>query len=513
MKHIIFFLLLLLLCTPVIADNIPTGISYATETIVNATPTETPVANVTTPHVYRIEQGGCVQLNDTVDIAGLGWYTGYIGYYGRYFDNIGISSSNQVEAQYYIRPWLLDSFFIDSTFFGDKLGWWYVKYDTSSTTTTSGNDRLFYLAEKCELSPTEESKIVTELLNESQLRAKLVANLTTLPVKRELYTDVIMSKGTPGISYNVPFNSHRWVFGRELPPTFYDTPSENNRTTFYGKDLENLDAGDYRAYFVKPGDNGIIEEIFNTETSTIESPFRSKNDTSLFGIQPFVSEDRFKEAIANSYDDSYEMWRLSIQDPSIMATKLDQATLSNNQTLFALSGYTNAEKGTSITITMDELSINGITRERNTHTAMVMDNGGSGAYRSWNTSFIVDFNNMFPAQHYFNLTNNEGATASIPFYVYDELAKHYVPEARLRYIGNSPFIPTPTPEIQIVEKIKEVKVTVTIPVTPSQESVNVAQMKAMDAWVLRTVIIGIGVVLGGYLLVAWIRGRNYRRYR
>jgi hypothetical protein len=75
----------------------------------------------------------------------------------------------------------------------------------------------------------------------------------------------------------------------------------------------------------------------------------------------------------------------------------------------------------------------------------VVDNGGQVAYRAWNTSFLIDFDNVFPGQHSLTVTSEDGASATVPFYVYNELAKHYQPEAYLEFIGNNPFIPTPTP--------------------------------------------------------------------
>lgn len=463
--------------------------------------------NATKPETYRIIQGACVQPGDTIDIAGVGWYSGYIEYFGRYYDGYGVGDSGEIEARYHINAKDLKHFWLDPSFFNTHLGWWYNGYTIENgTSSSSGYDRLFKVSTFCNATPKEVQPALERELNESQEMAAIRANITTLPVKSLGPYDVVLTKGRD-VVLTAPYQSTRWVFGRT--DGIYDTPTIQNTTTFSSEDVAGLEPGSYDISFVTPGSNGIIEENCDGiscqegKISAIISPFRSQKDEQVRGYDPYTVSILLDTMVARSFDDSTIKWRMLVEEPKIEVAKMDYVTLTNNHTMFAISGYTNDYEGSNLTIKLDVQ--NGITLNKLQY-ATVIDNGGMKAYRAWNSSFIIDTQNMNPGQHYFTIENDIGGTAIVPIYVFRELAAHYKEKTMMQFIDNSPFIPTPTPEVIVQTNVveKPVPYEVRVEVTPSQESVNIGIQNAV-------MTVGLYLLLFaalGYLGLAYYRGRK-----
>ena len=519
-QHILLLIFLLLMVGVVVATDTNTTIVYPTP---NVTEVSYAVVEVPPPlptpapiEIRRINQGDCVALNETVDIAGIGWYTGTIAYYGKWFDDYA-GTGVQTQALYYPSPQDIKHLYIDPSFFGNHTGWWYSYYYGEGTNTTfvdisyrsAGYDRLFKVQQSCALTPLQNASAVIEALNASQLNAMKLANMTTLTIKKEENVDLIVAKGAD-VEYNNMFGEQReWLFGRESSDRFYDIAISDNMTSFKGTDTVDMEAGWYDAIFITPGRNTIIEENYDPKIRAITSPFRSQTDTIANGSQSKLVEEMLLNRISNSYDDSYNRMRIDLQDPNIDVIKLSQTPLLYNKTAFVVKGYTNENPGEVFTITIDS----GIPRVtgRDVEYATVVNNGGASAYRAWNSSFIMDMNNMFPGQHSMTITGTLGEKAIIPFYVYYELAKHHQDESYAEFIGNSPFIPTPTPEVRIQKVEVPVVVTVTVPVPPTQESVDQAFWNGMWGMVMYGLFVAIVLLVVGYFVVAWVRGRNKGR--
>ena len=391
---------------------------------------------------YRIPQGACVFPGETIDIAGMGWNSGTMNYYGPYYD--GFSGTNTSwTASYTLDYRNLSNFYVEPNFFRAHQGWWYMEYDVPDN---AGNDRLFYVNETCpNLFINVSGRIVSQIIpetkaeNESEIQAAIMANLTKMPVLSENDGAYILSRNVT-TTLDAPAGTHSWMFGTESPPSLYDQPvPAYNIITFDASVLRNLEEGSYNIIFIEPGANGIIEEIYDPIDDRIVSPFRDVSDISLRGIAPLVAENFLLSKVANSHDDSYEKWGIDLQDPKIMVTKLDQAPLTNNHSVIILAGYTNMNQGDNLTITFDANRTNPYIVHQWFLT--VQNNGGEGAYRVWNTSFIMDFNQIAPGQHSFTITSNEGATAIIPIYRRVELFPNYMPPEELGFFDNSPFIP------------------------------------------------------------------------
>lgn len=497
---------LLLSILIVILVMAPIQASYVTVAEVDESANVTTQIQIEKPVTpYRIEQGQCVELNDTIDMAGVGWYTGSIAYYGRWYDGYGALSNGSVEAIYKIDARDLKRFYIDPTFFGNNLGWWYNFYDESDS---HGYDRLFYVAERCVLTKEQNASIVSKAFNESERIQGILRNKTTLPVKTIDGRTFIISRGIDTLLSAEP-GSSRWLFGTDNQTSMYDVPVDKfNITYFNAADTWDMPAGTYDAFFVSPGRNGIIEENYDKQRDIITSPFRAQPDVYVRGIDGKSIEKHLLERIGESYDDTYDYWKIELQDPLIEVKRLDTTPLKNNFSYVTIAGYTNANAGNKFKLQMD-LEKNG--NRARTYDITVTDNGGMRAYRTYNVSFILDLNSENPGMHYFTITAlDTGATITAPFYVYRELPAHYQQESYLQYVGYSPFIPTPTPEIIIKKEIQKVveKVTVTVPVPPSQESVDTAFWNGMVALITLISQAALVCIVIGYLAVSYIRGRK-----
>ncbi len=481
----------------------------------NATVTQelAPAAEFPGPKEFadrRIEQGACVEPGETIDIAGIGWYSGIIAYYGRYYTWYAGGGNLSMEATYSIKPGELDHFYVDPVFFGNHPGYWY-NYDpfTDNMVGSHANDRLFYVQSSCALSSKENATEVIEAFNESKARAAIRANLSKLTQKTKPGIDLILGKNTT-ISYAPEYyGSRAWVFGAGGDDTYYDIGTMDG-TIFTKAMLERLPPGDYDIVFVSPGNNTVIEEIYDHREKNIYSPFRNSPNITVLGYVPTMTEGKLLERVAAT-DDDYTKIRISVEEPSIDIRKLDRADLPNNRSMLILSGYTNSFVGDSITVQIDPDKINGITKYYSTWNTEVVDNGGYGAYRTWNASLIVDFNNVFPGPHLLTVTSGSGGMASVPVYTRKELAEHYVPPEHIEYFDNSPFIPpvyinttitipVPGPTRIIIEKV-----------LPTEKEINDAGTAVAIVWyVVSAVVITLLYIL--YRFGKWMLN-IYRRVK
>jgi hypothetical protein len=447
----------------------------------------------------RIDQGACVEMGETIDIAGIGWYSGVIVYYGRYYTGYSGAGNLSMESTYNIKPTDLDHLYIAPEFFWNRTGYWYGYDPFTDVIDSHGNDRIFHVESSCALSPKENATEVSEALNESRIRAGIRANLSRLTQKTIEGTDLIIGRNTT-VPYDAPRDSHAWIFGSSGDDTYYDIKSWNE-TPFTKSLVNDLLAGEYDVVFVSPGNNTVIEEIYDPHLENIYSPFRNTPNASVVGYLPTITERILLDRI-NSTDDKASKIHIVVEDPAIDIRKLDRADLPNNKSMIILSGYTNSFIGDSIVVQIDADKINGVTKYYSTWKTEVISNGGYGAYRTWNASLIVDFNNVFPGSHLLTVTSGSGGIASVPIYTRKEVADHYVPPTHIEYFDNSPFIPpiyinttitipVPGPTKIIIEKIK-----------PTEKEINNAGTAVATVWYLISVII-VSVTYFLYRLTRW----------
>lgn len=461
----------------------------------------------------RIQQGDCVQLGDTVDISGDGWYTGYLAYYGIGYDGYGNSYNNTITAILPIKSQNLSAFYIDPEYFHQYPGWWYIYYpyyqisDEGTTTFTNhGNDRIFYVGDVCKKPNAtiaqEEVKNLTALY---KMRAE---NLSMLSPKTVPGADYIVSRNET-TNLPAPNDSRVWIFGRTVGK--YDAPVIGNTTAITAQEGANWESGSYNFIFISKDPSGFYDQTYDTVEKTIDSPLRSISSKYVGDSQPRLVEGILKNLINVSPMKTYNQYSISLQDPEIDVMKLDQWQGADNITLITIAGYTNANPGDLITIEMDKGKI-GDRREIAAHTWTAHAWGNMSEYRYWNTSFLFNVQNEFPGQHSFTISDNAGATVNAPFYVYREPARHYIPENYLQYVNNSPFI---QPEIVKVPYPVVQTVTVEVPVPPSQESVNEGMRYAVESLAIKIIEGIVGIIMaffvGRFIYRSWRRRKWHQQ--
>ena len=450
-------------------------------------------------NITRIEQGDCVTLGQTINIGGIGWYSGYIAYYGRYYNEYSNDYGANRVAFLNIKAQNLTKFYVDPAYFYKYPGWWYT-YDFNDNTSTQSNDRLFYVSDSCTKKDFPIEKPVS--INVSELYEKKERSLWELPEKRETGVDFIISRNITSI-ISAPENTRVWVFGRS--DTIYDQPNTENTTVFHGNMTANWESGHYDLIYIAPDGIGLFNEQYDPETQTITSPFVSTDPVYIGDLQPRIVREKLLALINKSYQKKFVTYHVDLQDPKIDVVKLDYWQGWDNASLITLAGYTNANPGDTLTIEVDRGTMGA--KESARHTWTVTAWGNMSAYRIWNTTLMLDIRHESKGQHNITVTSNNGGSITVPFYVYRELPAHYIPEDYIQYVNNSPFIP---PVIQ----------TVTIPVPgptrieyievpPSQESVNAAQTAALMnlVWAAGEYVTA---AIAGFLIIRYIV-RSLRR--
>jgi len=398
-------------------------------------PTPTPVPTI----IRRLEvQGDCVELGETIDFAGIGWYTGYIAYYGKY----RTASTEGMDAGkiYEIKPYDMKHYYIDPLKFKNFPGIWYSHYET----VESGNAMLFKVAEgKC-IKDNKTDLIPVVVDN----KTVTLAENFTLTARTVPGADYIISRNLPA-SIETEYDSHYWLFGTNSDSTtsnnLYDIPVDNNGMITFDRDFTNkLPIGKYKIIDVYPGENFIIEEIYDKNITSISSPFR---DVLPIAIGSLTSESimaKLKERVAKSIDDKFKEITFVIEDPYIDVRRLDNLANADGTNSVMISGYTNANVGDIITIEFDKGNIDSKLIRDNTWTTEVVDGGGRNTYRTWYKTVIFDANDFVAGIHTLTLTTNSGASVSAPIFIRKELAENYNPPDYIQFIDNSPFIPVPT---------------------------------------------------------------------
>ncbi len=421
--------------------------------------TENITVNNITPYApnvsVRIQPGDCVTLGETIDISGEGWYTGELSYYGPYYDGYSDDVDSNIVATYSIDAWNLSHVYIDKSF-ANYPGNWYIYYEGEAwgSNTTSGYDKIFRVADTCEKSnETIAQQYVNNITYLNQVRE---ANLSALPEKTEYGVDLIISRNDT-TTVSVSNQSRIWLFGRVTG--IYDArTSVDNTTTFWGDKTVNLESGLYDMIEVNPDALGLYETTYDSVHQTINSPFKSLNNLYVGNLQPELVETTLRALINSSPDTIATKSVIDIQNPDIQIMKLDQWQSANNATLFEIAGYTNCNPGDNLTIIYDLNK----TIPRYQKSWHVTSWGNISAYRQWNLTFDLNIQNEAPGPHYLTVIADDGATATVPFYISHELPPEHQDQVYLNYIGNNPFIPTPTP-ITITKEVP-VTVTVTVPV-------------------------------------------------
>jgi hypothetical protein len=271
-----------------------------------------------------------------------------------------------------------------------------------------------------------------------------------------------------------------------------------------------LPEGDYDIVFVSAGNNTVIEEHYSRSMREIYSPFIGVKNSTVAGYTPTVAENVLMTRIGNT-DDTYKKIHVFVEEPYIEIDNLDRADISGNRSMLILSGYSNSFIGDDISVQIDADKINGITKYYSTWNTEVVSNGGYGAYRTWNASLIIDFNNVVPGPHMLTVTSGSGGHAAAPVYTRVEAAGNYVPPERIKYFDNSPFIPPVYINTTVTVVVPGPVQTVIQKIPPSEKEIKDAGTAVATVWYVVSAVVLIALYLL-YRLMKWILN-IYRRMK
>jgi len=490
-----------LLVVPVCAE---TALNESTVTILeDPTPQASNVSKADLP-VERISQGQCVEIGRYYDISGvIGWSTQF-SYYGKYSDALSPENGTYTMKKIIDHPMSmrgLGKYYIDPAIFGDSEGVWYQvsTLSVNSNHEWAGNMQAFKVQSYCpeELPETVVKVQQNESMNETE----------ALPLPVEHVTDILVVRGD-SVAYSdarIAEGSKVWIFGIEKG--LYDIPTPNQTLILTSEQTQSLPEGRYHIIVDSPGKNRIVESAYDPETEIVSSPLRATPDITFYGVSSQVAYGNYIDWMWKYSDDDTTLIDMQLQDDYINVYSIE-VTNPENQTGLTIKGYTNLRNDSVVYATINE-DVYGALVTR-AHGAVVGDNVGD--LRQFVIKSKIDINELVAGRASIATVHGEhDAKVSVPFYVYNNPEGHYIPTQYNKYIAGNLYVPTPTPEIiimptptpEVIEKI--VEVTVTIPVTPSQEQVNEAQKGALLELL---VIIGSGLallVMIGYGLSVLVR--------
>jgi len=269
-----------------------------------------------------------------------------------------------------------------------------------------------------------------------------------------------------------------------------------------------LAAGNYDMLIQYPDANGVYE-IYHDGDNIINS---TEKDVPGFWYAP-MSASVLKAKLMSMFNDTTHFHgrvvekQIIIQEQRIDATNLDETPEGS----IVVSGITNLAKGDTVIAIFDE-DKNVIASDLTKMTFYGNITGDDiGAYRLWQAALKVNLQTQAIGNHFISLYTPDGTKTMVPFYLAEAFKPFNPPEAHLKYINNSPFIPVPTPQI-ITQKI-EIPVTViqtiVVPVTPPYETVLQAQQEAAQTQrhALETNLLMAGLII--LLAVIGYKGGKY----
>jgi hypothetical protein len=301
-----------------------------------------------------------------------------------------------------------------------------------------------------------------------------------VPVKK-FDTDYQIAYGDPfSVTVNEKYMPARlWVFGRI--DAFYNRSYPTSKILVTSEDMQKLETGTYTILVQNPGKNAIFEAGYAktvTDVKTTEelvSPWAAVDPINIYGSQPRLVLTEFRKMITGT-DDPLTEYRLEVAHPVIDMVSVDE-TYSEGKDVLDIRGYTNVAKGTEITFVMDKERQIPQTLRANTHMELVREEAPN-QWRYFQIFIPIDYNNTIVGQHQITASTPQGATQTIPFYVYDLPEGQEIPNQTIKYVSGNQFIPPVIVTVTI--PIPGPTQIVTVKVTPPNEQVYAQQKLAED---------------------------------
>jgi hypothetical protein len=469
---------------------------------------------------YRIEQGGVVYLNDTVDISGVAAGIENLAYYGGFDEESGTQFLLDVP---YTKKGLYN-YYIDPTIYSGRLGKW---YKWNGAYESNGNTLAFVVV-------AHRKPILNQTENESYINPEQVpAVLPKTPLLPTRHvSDYLIARGN-GFSIPVNGKTNVWIFGSR--DSLLDYQSFNGSVDITPDAINTLSPGLYKV-LLQTRENGTGESTirYNAETGNIEWFNPETFHLNYYSVSDNTPENAMLklQEILPSVHDTYKMFNLEIQYPTLSINRIDALNVLNQTgtprdqgvdldepTYMDVRGYTNVAPDTIVKVIVDA-DFNQNDPWKNA-VATKTEGEFGGDMRVFKVIIPLKLINMKPGRHFVSAKSalSEATISTAEFYVYGNPEGNLIPNKTIRYIsgkyGPEELIPTPTPitVTQIVTRV--VTQIVTVPVTPSNEQVYAQQKVASEkTWWEGTTLL-MKVIGSGTFLISgiWYGISVYRRLK
>ena len=402
------------------------------------------------------------------------------------------------------------------TGWADTLAWWAGNHDPSQDPPDAFTNIMKY--EAYHINPTlpagmwfqwyghnEKAPVAVFYVIPRDRPAALMPKITTTPIpapKENVVqqpapiADLLIARHDR-LAYQINGTTQVWLIGPSLEAMGKQTKEWLNLTDV------SLAAGQYSLLIQYPDANGVFE-VYNAGNSIIDSVWKGVDGFWYGPLGAAPLEDKLRAMFddADHFHGNITEKRVIVQEQRADVTSVDQ---TRNDTL-TVSGFTNLARGENVTAIFDEnRSVTSLDRRKATGYGITVGDI-QGAYRLWQAKINVNLQKQAVGNHFISVYTPDGSKTVVPFYVSAAFEPFETPTPSIRYIDNSPFIPTQTPEI--IERNIPVTViqTIEIPVTPAYETVLAAQnkaaatqRKAFEGTILTWVFGSVSLVLGGFI--------------
>jgi len=454
----------------------------------------------------RITQGSVVYLDETYDISGVTGWADSIAWYGKYAtdpeDDItpyaiklpGLWRTAEKSQYYYT---------IDNVTFGDKTGWWFQFYGTKRVDGEEhGNLRAFYVYGKRPIR-TNQTNTTGVISYNTTGNETLVKDIAPFILPEKPVSDYLVARGC---NLTIPANTTMriWIFGRVNG--LYGMEDVDGNVTVADKLVRTLEPGSYKLLMQNPT---VAKDFFTIRYVESENKIQwfdpktfTVGNIRLDGLSPYVCMEKLKGIFPHTKDE-YSIYNLAVQDPVITINRRDTVYV-NGSLVLDIRGYTNANKGTKISLVVDPEDQTARTLQKNTCIGEAIGDN-LGAMRYYQIYVPIYPERMRLGMHTIKATTEIGGEAYADFPISELPADSYIPNATVHYVGDrNPWVPTPTPIIkEVVKVVPGPTITVIKEVAPSQEQTEKAQQKAVGDTVLYWLILA-GVFISVYLIVKWL---------
>jgi hypothetical protein len=390
--------------------------------------------------VIHIGQGDRVYYNDTVDLRGITGWTDTIAWWSVTRDPSTDEPNHKIVITKFER------FNITRDL---EAGMWYQWYGKNERSPVM----VFYVVPR-ERSPAE---IPTPTPTPEPTPTKAV-NPQPNPI-----ADYLVARHDE-FYYGCTGPCKIWLFG----PGQFILGADANESTAINI---NLGSGGYTMIRQYPDANGVFEIYSDGET--IFSAWKDVPDIWADGFAASVILEKVMPYFndAAHFHGYRDIKKVIIENQRADITGID---VISNSSIF-VSGITNLAKGDIVTVIFDE-NRSWLAEDRAEHTFVANVTGDDpGAYRLWKVAMDVGLQQLESGNHYVSTYTPDGTKVMAPFYLAEAFKPFETPQTHFKYINNSPFIPTPTPEIIREVVTREVTVvrtnTIYVNITPDYQKI------------------------------------------